>query len=130
MAATHPRPADSGRATHNVTRVVKILMALEGMDQRDLARSLGVATSAVSRSFSGERKWQLDDIERLAEIFDRPQSYFLEPAESIVRASHRDGDPGPSGGIPILQDRRSRNRPAEQAAIVSRCIGQLALVAA
>lgn len=69
----------------NVTRVVKVLMALDGIDQQTLAQEIGVDPPTISRLFKGTRRWKLENIERLAELFNTPPSYFLEPVGSLVR---------------------------------------------
>lgn len=119
MAATHPEPA-RGHVADNVTTIVKVLMALDGLDQRDLAAELGIDPAAITRTFKGQRKWQIDEIERLSEVFDTPPASFFQPVEGIVR---RNSPPHPpSGGVSELQDKRSRNRkPGGQGVDAFRC---------
>gem|GEM_PF-5178985 len=69
----------------NISKIVRVLMALHEMDQDALGRALGCDASVVSKTLRGKRRWSLDDIVKLAEVFDRPISYFFEPADTLVR---------------------------------------------
>lgn len=68
-----------------VTRNVKVLMALRGIsDQKTLAARLGWGADRVSTSFSGRRRWALDDLVELAAVFDlRPGDLLSDPAELV-----------------------------------------------
>ncbi len=68
-----------------VTRNVKVLMALRGIsDQKTLAIRLGWGADRVSTSFSGRRRWALDDLVELAAVFDlKPGDLLSEPAELV-----------------------------------------------
>lgn len=74
--------ADIGK---NVSQIVKILMALRGWDQAALAEQIGKPPSSISKLLAGNLRWSLEDVARLAQVFDRPISLFFEPAESLVR---------------------------------------------
>ena len=80
-----PNCVPRGELNHNMTRVVRILMALHGMEQRHLANALGVDRATMSRALNGQRKWTLEDLHTLSETFDRPVSYFFESADTLVR---------------------------------------------
>lgn len=76
---------DKPSAAENISTVVRVLMALQGMDQEALGRALGCDASVVSKTLRGKRRWSIDDLERLSQAFDRPISYFFEPADTLVR---------------------------------------------
>ena len=79
-----------------MTRVLRILMALDGVDQQAIASEVGMDTGALSRAMNGQRRWQLSEIERLAQVFEVPASKFLEPADRLVLVRGGDDDPGGS----------------------------------
>jgi transcriptional regulator with XRE-family HTH domain len=70
----------------NVTRIVKILMALNGLDQKRFAAAMQMDPATVTRLFKGRREWKLTEIKRLALLFDRPMGYFFEMPEDVVRS--------------------------------------------
>lgn len=74
-------------ADDNVRRVVKILMARDGMDQNTLAARLGFEQSVASRALQpGGRRWKLADIRRLAEVFDVPIALLFEDPNNLIRS--------------------------------------------
>jgi transcriptional regulator with XRE-family HTH domain len=75
----------SSQINHNVSKIVRILMAVAGMGQNHLAVALDMDKASLSKALSGQRRWTLDDIVKLSEVFDRPLSYFFEPADTIIR---------------------------------------------
>lgn len=83
--ALQEAPTDRDALSDNVTKVVQILMAAEGMRRPALADALGFDSGTMSRVLHGKRRWSLGDIAKLSEIFDRPAGFFLEPAESLIR---------------------------------------------
>lgn len=68
-----------------VTRNVRILMALRGIsDQKTLAARLGWGADKVSTSFSGRRRWSLDDLQELADVFGiQPSDVVAEPTQLV-----------------------------------------------
>jgi transcriptional regulator with XRE-family HTH domain len=80
----------------NITAVTRVLMALEGgMTQTELAQRLDVDKATISKSFKGFRRWQVDDIEGLARVFDVPVATFFDRPEDVLRSrcSSADADP-------------------------------------
>lgn len=90
----------------NVSRVIKILMALRDVDQQTLAAETGMLQSSLSNRFSGTRRWQLEDLAVLSEYFDVPASTFVQSADELVAVGGRPDPDG--GGVPSLADRRAR----------------------
>lgn len=45
-------------------------MALRGVNQKDLAKVLGIATSSMSQKFTGKTLWNLVDIEKASGFFN------------------------------------------------------------
>ena len=85
-----------------VTRNVRILMALRGIsDQKTLAARLGWGADKVSTSFSGRRRWSLDDLQELADVFGlQPSDVVAEPSELVnVTAPARTGTDGVTSGV-------------------------------
>lgn len=71
----------------NITGVTRLLMAQHGgMNNTQLARALGLDKALISRSFAGKRPWKIDEIEKLAELFDVSPTLFLEDPESLLRS--------------------------------------------
>lgn len=53
-----------------VTRNIRVAMALRGVNQKDLAKVLGIATSSMSQKFTGKTLWNLVDIEKASGFFN------------------------------------------------------------
>ena len=53
----------------NVTRNMKIAMAMRGVYQKDLASALEITSAAISAKFTGKTLWNLEDIEKASEFF-------------------------------------------------------------
>lgn len=77
--------AQSSDLTENVSRVVKILLARDDLNQSDLAEILNYDASTITRALKGERKWLAEDIQHLAEAFEVTPGLFYEPPGSLVR---------------------------------------------
>lgn len=84
-----------------VTRNVKVLMALRGIgDQKTLAAKLGWGADRVSTSFSGRRRWALDDLDELAAVFGlTPGDLLRDPAELVQVPSRTGTEGGVSAGV-------------------------------
>ena len=70
----------------NVSRVVKILLALRDWDQRDFAAAMQMDPATVTRLMKGQRIWKLTELKRLSLLFEKPMAYFLEEPEALVRS--------------------------------------------
>lgn len=82
---TEPATAERVDLGRNVSQIVRILMALRGWDQAELASRIGKSPSSISKLLAGNLRWSLDDLARLADTFDYPVGLFFEPAEQLVR---------------------------------------------
>lgn len=88
---TSSQPLD---LNENITDVTRLLMASRGgMTKSDLARSLGVDKAIVTRSFAGTRPWKMEEVARLAQMFDVSPAMFFEPADSLFRSRCFSEDP-------------------------------------
>ena len=70
-----------------VTRNIRVAMALRGVNQKDLAKVLGIATSSMSQKFTGKTLWNLVDIEKASGFFNvKPEAlvagHGFEPCSS------------------------------------------------
>lgn len=70
----------------DVARIVRMLMALRDLRQPAVAEALGLHQSGVSRALKGKRVWTLDDLDKLAELFDVPVSTFYEDPAVVLRS--------------------------------------------
>jgi hypothetical protein len=71
-----------------VPRNVRILMAIRGIeDQKTLAAHLKWGADRVSTSFSGRRRWALNDLEELAAVFRVTPADMLADATSLVNVA-------------------------------------------
>jgi len=84
VTATKTAPVES-EAGLNITRVVKVMMALNGMDQQTLAAHIGKDATSITKIFRGQRRWAIDDLVKMAEVFDCPPGLFFEPVDQLVR---------------------------------------------
>lgn len=75
---------DSNAVSKNVSDVVNLLLARDRMTRHELAEAVGISGSAVTRSMSGERTWRVDEIPRLAEVFDVPINTLFRKATEML----------------------------------------------
>lgn len=61
----------------NAVRELQELRKAKGLSSKELAREIGVATSAIWAYESGRKKMSEDHAERLAEFFDVPAETLL-----------------------------------------------------
>ena len=64
-----------------VAENVRAETARAGLTQADIAREMGMAQSAVSARWRGTRQWQLEDLERVAEILNVTPTLLLRPRQ-------------------------------------------------
>ena len=65
-----------------VTRNIRVAMALRGVNQKDLAKVLGIATSSMSQKFTGKTLWNLVDIEKASGFFNvKPEALVADSFE-------------------------------------------------
>lgn len=91
---------------------VRLHAALVGLSKADISRLLNVSQPTVGRKWMGGRAWSLDEIQRLAEIFD------IEPWELVKPFTHENTPevktlravPGTSSSYP---DRDSNPKPTD-----------------
>lgn len=76
----------SNTSDERVGRIVRILLADQGLKQRDLGRELNMDSGQVSRAMRGQRKWTLSDLEHMSTFFRVGVATFFEDADSIVRS--------------------------------------------
>ena len=60
---------DQGGLQSIVTRNMRVAMAIRGVNQKQLAHVLGIATSSMSQKFTGRTAWSLEDIEKASGFF-------------------------------------------------------------
>lgn len=73
-----------------IRRNVKVLMAIKGIEtSRALAREVGTNENLLTTKISGRRRWQLDDVEMLAEAFGVQPGLLLGDTATLVGASGR-----------------------------------------
>jgi hypothetical protein len=66
-----------------VTTNVKVLMAVKRIEaQKDLAAELGWVESKLTKSLRGTRRWSLDDLPELADVFG------VQPADLLGDVNH------------------------------------------
>lgn len=67
------KPKNPTTLGENVSRIVIMLLARDGMQRQEFALAVGWDTGTVSRALNGQqRKWLVDDLEALAQVFDVP----------------------------------------------------------
>lgn len=63
MVSTSPSFAE------RVSAVIRAVTAARGMNQATLAKAVGMNASALGSRWRDERQWQLEDIEKVADVF-------------------------------------------------------------
>lgn len=72
---------------------VRAELARHRISQQELASRIGMAKGAVSARMTGQRQWQLEDLEKVAKVIG------CDPAELVIggRYARIDGEAGGSG---------------------------------
>jgi hypothetical protein len=58
-------------------KLLRMEMARCGHKQTDLAKLMPMDKGALSRRMCGKQKWLMTELERLAEIYEKPRLYFM-----------------------------------------------------
>ncbi len=77
-----------------------------GLSQEELASALGITQSALSNYELGKRRLYLANLEQLANVLERPLSYFMEeaPEDEAAVARNESGDATSSEIIRLLPE--------------------------
>jgi transcriptional regulator with XRE-family HTH domain len=81
-----PMPNNNPHPRHNqIAKIVKVLLAVRDLDQKDLASRFNGrgGTTSLSRSMNGHRKWTIEDLEEMASFFDVPVATFFEDVDRL-----------------------------------------------
>lgn len=79
-------PADDSAARGQLAQRLREIREYLGFSQEQVALYLGVSRSAMSNIETGQRKVEAVELKRLAELYEKPTSYFM-------------GEPGPPGAV-------------------------------
>lgn len=72
-----------------VSRNVRVLMAVHDMtQQKALAARLGWDAPKLARALNGQRRWALEDLPALADVFGVTPAALLSDTAELVGASH------------------------------------------
>lgn len=66
-----------------VAKTVRILMAAQDMSQSDLAARINLDSSSISRVMNGKRRWTLDELYRIADVFDIDICDLFQPEVTV-----------------------------------------------
>lgn len=83
---------DTQRATaerhlqHDISLIVRGLLGVRALQQKDLAVVLGIGPSGVAEKLAGRRKWSIDDIDVMCRYFDVSPATFFDDPESLFRS--------------------------------------------
>jgi transcriptional regulator with XRE-family HTH domain len=62
---------------------VAAFIAATGTRQADVAKAIGLEEASVSRSIRGLRKWQLEELDRIASFFGVPMPTLFESPDQL-----------------------------------------------
>ena len=79
--------ADSRGLQDTVTTNVKVLMAVHGIRQTELADRLGWDRTVMSNRLSGKRGWKIEDVEDLATYFRVSAGALLGDPAGLIGAT-------------------------------------------
>lgn len=78
---------ETSEAQRNITRNVRILMATRDMTtQRDLVNALGWPQAKVTKTLNGDRRWSVEDLYEVAQVFGIPAGTLLGGTADVVGA--------------------------------------------
>lgn len=63
-------PHMTSPTTQATSGAIRAEVARRRLNQRELAEQLGMSQSALSRRMAGEQTWDLDELDRIAQLFE------------------------------------------------------------
>ena len=82
-----------------VTKNMRVALAANGLQQKDLAAAIGITSASMSAKFTGKANWNLVDIEKASDFFNvKPEALvaghgaqrateLLHPASACLAAA-------------------------------------------
>lgn len=87
-------------AQRNITRNVRILMAARDMyEQRQLADALGWPSAKMTKTLKGDRRWSVEDLYEVAQVFGIAAGVLLGSTTDVVGAAGPTAAVGNGSGI-------------------------------
>ncbi len=80
MTLPKPKTAPATTAAEIVAANVRMAAARVGWNASDLSRAIGMARNAVALRWRGERQWQLEDLDIVAETLGTTPWALMTPA--------------------------------------------------
>ena len=77
--------SDTRNVQQNVSAVVRMLMALRGLNQTELAEAVHTGQPRISDKLAGRRRWHVEDVAILANYFKVPIGTFFEDADEVFK---------------------------------------------
>ena len=114
---------DSDRGLQEVvSRNVRVLMAVHGIThQKDLAAQLQWGSDKLTRTLNGSRRWALEDLPAIAEIFGvRPAALLSDTAELVGAAQPARVSDASSQGV------SARYQPTNAGTVIPFPLGRVA----
>lgn len=107
-------PEGSPDLQANISRVVRGLMGLAGVaHQSDLAEVLGVSRSGVTEKLNGDRRWTVEDLQKLAKRFEVPVSVFYADPATVLNTLSTNGYK-PNVDLRVIDGERTEQGEPEQ----------------
>ena len=79
---------ETSEAQRNITRNVRILMAARDMyEQRQLADALGWPSAKMTKTLKGDRRWSVEDLYEVAQVFGITAGVLLGSTTDVVGAA-------------------------------------------
>ena len=104
---------ETSEAQRNITRNVRILMAARDMyEQRQLADALGWPSAKMTKTLKGDRRWSVEDLYEVAQVFGITAGVLLGSTTDVVGAA------GPTVAVPANGSVTSRYSRPEQRDVV------------
>lgn len=69
----------------DIPRVTRTLLVHQGKPKTELAESLRISPSVLSKKLGGRRDWSAMEIMRMAEFFDVPVEVFFGDPHNLIR---------------------------------------------
>jgi hypothetical protein len=104
---------ETSEAQRNITRNVRILMAARDMyEQRQLADALGWPSAKMTKTLKGDRRWSVEDLYEVAQVFGITAGALLGSTAEVVAAA------GPTVANPVNGSVTSRYSMPEPRPVV------------
>ncbi|SHF05217.1 Transcriptional regulator, contains XRE-family HTH domain [Desulfofundulus australicus DSM 11792] len=102
----------------SIGRRIQLAREEAGLSQEQLAAKIGCSQSTLSHYEQGKRRLYLAQLEKIAQVLQKPIDYFFQPVEEKSAAPHRSVAAPDDAEIQAVLDALQKLSPASRKLVV------------